>query len=285
MSKTDYILIALIIITLISVLALIMLYRPNKKKAQLIKTIPGATKAFGEKLLENDRIRGWMVYLTTSNGIEDDSVEGLYVEALKSVFLALGLLVGAVIITGQWLIAIALALFLIVWPFLRRYLDKRSFRKEYIKSFTMFLNYVTLYLSGGVQMKQALIEVYKIMPSSNEFFKKRLMEVISTNALIGLSGDAYISTLEQLNEGLNFYEINSFISLAKRSQKRGDPISELLLDQISDITKKIDVEKHAYISSQDATFSIAKIVFGLSSTMLMFLIPLFTTSVVSIMNL
>lgn len=285
MSKTDYILIALIIITLISVLALIMLYRPNKKKAQLIKTIPGATKAFGEKLLENDRIRGWMVYLTTSNGIEDDSVEGLYVEALKSVFLALGLLVGAVIITGQWLIAIALALFLIVWPFLRRYLDKRSFRKEYIKSFNMFLNYVTLYLSGGVQMKQALIEVYKIMPSSNEFFKKRLMEVISTNALIGLSGDAYISTLEQLNEGLNFYEINSFISLAKRSQKRGDPISELLLDQISDITKKIDVEKHAYISSQDATFSIAKIVFGLSSTMLMFLIPLFTTSVVSIMNL
>ena len=160
-------------------------------------------------------------------------------------------------------------------------MDKKDYHKKYIAGFYTFLNYITQYLSGGVEMRQALIEVEKLIPEDN-VIKPKLKDAISRNAITGFDGDSYIAALQELNKGLDYSEINTFISTARRSETNGDAISETLLDQINDIYKRVEIEKRGHIAGYESKFGVMIVLFGMLSCLAMFCISIFASAILSL---
>ena len=218
--------------------------------------------------------------LTCANGIENDDPTNLIKEATK--YIIIGLLMALFMVyIKQNGVAIILFVFMCLYPFIRRVMDKKDYHKKYIAGFYTFLNYITQYLSGGVEMRQALIEVEKLIPEDN-VIKPKLKDAISRNAITGFDGDSYIAALQELNKGLDYSEINTFISTARRSETNGDAISETLLDQINDIYKRVEIEKRGHIAGYESKFGVMIVLFGMLSCLAMFCIPIFASAILSL---
>ena len=285
MNLQDYLTLIFIAIAFVSGITLICSIDVHSNKKVLIDSIPFAKQNYVEKIMSNTFIANYLTELSTANGIENDSPIAIIKEVVKSALY--GLLFVAVayvfsyaafktLVIGN--ISIAFMIFLTFWPIIRRPIDKKEYKQKYISAFYVFLNYITLYLSGGVSMRQALIEVNNLTPS-NSVIKPRLENIIAKNAISGFNGDTYISTLEELNEGLNFSEITNFIALAKRSQERGDSITDTLLNQLNDISKKVEIDKRSYIAGKENTFEIIKVVFCFFPVILAFTVPIFVSAI------
>ena len=74
------------------------------------------------------------------------------------------------------------------------------------------------------------------------------------------------------------FSFNNFISTAKRTQERGDPIVPALLSQIDDIYKKVEIDKRSYIANQDNIFSSLQIPLCMMPALLAFMIPMFLSA-------
>ena len=231
-------------------------------------------------LLEYEPLNKMLTSLTCANGIENDDPTNLIKEATKSIIIGLLMALFMVYIKQNG-VAIILFVFMCLYPFIRRVMDKKDYHKKYIAGFYTFLNYITQYLSGGVEMRQALIEVEKLIPEDN-VIKPKLKDAISRNAITGFDGDSYIAALQELNKGLDYSEINTFISTARRSETNGDAISETLLDQINDIYKRVEIEKRGHIAGYESKFGVMIVLFGMLSCLAMFCVPIFASAILSL---
>lgn len=257
--------------------------RDIKDKTTFFRNRPKAKKTISISLIGNKYYDQFMEYLLTANGDFEDSTDKLYSELVKSSLLAVGI-VAAGYLMEMSSIGYAIGVFMVIYPFLFRLLNKKDFKKKYISDFYTFLNYLTLYLSGGVPMKRALIEVNNLFPEKAAI-KPKLKNIISNNALSGMSGDTYISALEELNENLDYLEIQNFLNAAKRSQERGDAIADTLLSQITDLQKRSEMGKKAYIDSKGTTFELLKVMFCMIPGILIFAIPIFVYAMTAISGL
>ena len=253
---------------------LILSFKSNKSKNKFQSYLPHNKQTLLDNLANDPTVQAQLVNLTTANG-SDDSVDSLLKEFSKSFIYAIILLVVAAIFRNSIsVLCVCGAALMLVSPFLTRAQKKKSFKKKYIADFYEFLNYITLYLSAGIEFKQALAEVDKLIPSTS-LLKPKIKEIRTRNIISGLSGDSYIQTLELLNQDLGFSEINSFISSARRSQERGDAISDTLLIQMTDISKKMQIEKRDYIASKENTFGAMKVGLCFIPYLLITVIPIF----------
>lgn len=257
--------------------------KDTKDKTIFFKNRPKAKKNLSISLIGNKYYDMFMEYLLTANGDFEDSTEKLYSEMVKAALIAIG--VGA----AGYLMDLAtygyiLGAVLLFYPIIFRLLNKKDFKKKYIADFYTFLNYLTLYLSGGIPMKRALIEVNNLFPEKAAI-KPKLKNIISNNALSGMSGDTYISALEELNEGLDYLEIQNFLNAAKRSLERGDAIADTLLSQISDLQKRSELGKKAYIDSKGTTFEMLKVMFCMVPGIIIFAVPIFIYAITAITGL
>ncbi|MDO4500687.1 MAG: hypothetical protein Q4B60_05360 [Erysipelotrichaceae bacterium] len=280
MGNKEIIVCTSIVCLVIALLTYIASYRTTKEKNRFIDSLPNTKRTYMSVLLNYEPLKKYLVTLTSANGMADDSPEVLLRESIRSVLIGILLLMG-MFKFGQKGIGIALLLFMTVYPYVRRILDRSDYKKKYISGFYTFLNYITQYLSGGVEMKQALIEVEKLIPEEN-VIKPKLKDVISRNAIAGFAGDTYISALEELNRGLDYNEINSFISTARRAQSYGDPITDTLLGQIDDIYKRVEIEKRGHIATYESKFGIGIILFAMLPVLAMFCIPIFASAILSL---
>lgn len=272
--RSEYIQVGGIVIVWLVALYLIISYHSNKSKNKFKGYLPHDKKNLLASLTNNPTIKAQLFDITTANG-KTDSVEALLKDITQSLLYSAILLVVALIFKGYMaLLCLVGITLLIINPITSRISRKKSFRKQYISNFYEFLNYITLYLSGGIEFKQALNEVYNLLPDHN-LLKPKIKEIMTRNVISGLSGDSYIQTLELLNEGLDYSEINSFISSAKRSQEKGDAISETLLIQMVDISKKMKIEKIDYITRRENAFGAMKVGLCFVPYLLITIVPIF----------
>lgn len=276
----NWIIVSLALLALVETLALILTVNPGSGKSEFLLSISGVKTTYVNVLLEYEPLNKILTSLTCANGIEGDNPTSLIKEAVKSILIGLLMALFMVYIKQNG-IAIILFIFMCAYPFVRRIMDKKDYHKKYIAGFYTFLNYITQYLSGGVEMRQALIEVEKLIPDDN-VIKPKLKDAISRNAITGFDGNSYIAALEELNKGLDYSEINTFISTAKRSETNGDAISETLLDQINDIYKRVEIEKRGHIAGYESKFGIMIVLFGMLSCLAMFCIPIFASAILSL---
>ena len=276
----NWIIFFLAILALIETLVLIYTIDPGSNKNEFLLSIPGVKTTYVNALLEYEPLNKILTSLTCANGIRNDDPTNLIKEATKSIIIGLLMALFMVYIKQNG-IAIILFVFMCLYPFVRRIMDKKDYHKKYIAGFYTFLNYITQYLSGGVERRQALIEVEKLIPEDN-VIKPKLKDAISRNAITGFDGDSYIAALQELNKGLDYSEINTFISTARRSETNGDAISETLLDQINDIYKRVEIEKRGHIAGYESKFGVMIVWFGMLSCLAMFCIPIFASAILSL---
>ena len=276
----NWIIVFLAVLALIETLALIFTINPGSNKNEFLLSIPGVKTTYVNALLEYEPLNKMLTSLTCANGIENDDPTNLIKEATKSIIIGLLMALFMVYIKQNG-VAIILFVFMCLYPFIRRVMDKKDYHKKYIAGFYTFLNNITQYLSGGVEMRQALIEVEKLIPEDN-VIKPKLKDAISRNAITGFDGDSYIAALQELNKGLDYSEINTFISTARRSETNGDAISETLLDQINDIYKRVEIEKRGHIAGYESKFGVMIVLFGMLSCLTMFCIPIFASTILSL---
>ena len=271
----EIIITTLYLIALTCVLVLIYQYNPSHKLSYF-SNVPKINTSVFDKMMANPWIKEKIHYITTGNGIKDDSPDKLFRDVLRSCLYAL---VAFIIFTslGFTVVGFAVAILFISWEFIHRIVNKGEYKKKYISSFYTFLNYIILYLSGGVDMRTSIIEVNNLIDDKSPI-KDRLNEVVAKNAITGLAGDTYIDALKALNKDLNYSEINNFITTAKRTQERGDPIVPSLLSQIDDIYKKVEIDKRSYIANQDNIFSSLQIPLCMMPALLAFMIPMFLSA-------
>ena len=275
-----WIIVFLAVLALVETLALIFTINPGSNKNEFLLSIPGVKTTYVNALLEYEPLNKILTSLTCANGIENDDPANLIKEATKSIIIGLLMALFMAYIKQNG-IAIILFAFMCLYPFISRVMDKKDYHKKYIAGFYTFLNYNTQYLSGGVEMRQALIEVEKLIPEDN-VIKPKLKDAISRNAITGFDGDSYIAALQELNKGLDYSEINTFISTARRSETNGDAISETLLDQINDIYKRVEIEKRGHIAGYESKFGVMIVLFGMLSCLAMFCIPIFASAILSL---
>ena len=276
----NWIIVFLAVLALVETLALIFTINPGSNKNEFLLSIPGVKTTYVNALLEYEPLNKMLTSLTCANGIENDDPTNLIKEATKSIIIGLLMALFMVYIKQNG-VAIILFVFMCLYPFVRRIMDKKDYHKKYIAGFYTFLNYITQYLRGGVEMRQALIEVEKLIPEDN-VIKPKLKDAISRNAITGFDGDSYIAALQELNKGLDYSEINTFISTARRSETNGDAISETLLDQINDIYKRVEIEKRGHIAGYESKFGVMIVLFGMLSCLAMFCIPIFASAILSL---
>ena len=272
----DIVISIMYVIALACVLALIAQYEPTRRKLSYFSNVPNINASIFDRMMANEWIKEKIHYITTGNGIKDDSPDKLFRDVLRSCLYAL---VAFIIFTslGFTVVGFAVAILFISWEFIHRVVNKGEYKKKYISSFYTFLNYIILYLSGGVDMRTSIIEVNNLIDDKSPI-KERLNEVVAKNAITGLAGDTYIDALRALNKDLNYSEINNFISTAKRTQERGDPIVPALLSQIDDIYKKVEIDKRSFIANQDNIFSSLQIPLCMMPALLAFMIPMFLSA-------
>ena len=272
----DIVISIMYVMALACVLVLIIQYEPTRRKLSYFSNVPNINASIFDRMMANEWIKDKLHYMTTGNGIKNDSPEKLMKDVLRScIYAAIGY--GIFFAIGLPVVGFAVAILFICWEFIHRIVNKGEYKKKYISSFYTFLNYIILYLSGGVDMRTSIIEVNKLI-DDNSPIKARLNEVVAKNAITGLAGDTYIDALKALNKDLNYSEINNFISTAKRTQERGDPIVPALLSQIDDIYKKVEIDKRSFIANQDNIFSSLQIPLCMMPALLAFMIPMFLSA-------
>lgn len=268
----------------IGLIIVVNLDNRNDKKEKFLKNLPNKKSSLINRITERQDIHAFLTDLVTSNGLKNDSIDDLIKDITKGGTAGLLLFIVSIFFGAKVaLLGFALFAFLAFFPIIKRKTEKKSFRKKYISDFYVFLNYITLYLSGGVEMKTGLTEVEKLIPKKSLIYQ-RVEDMINRNAISGFSGNTYIATLEEFNNGLNYPEIDTFINSAKRSQARGDAITDTLLIQINDISKKAEMDKRSYIISQESTFGAFKVLLCFTPLMLSIIVPIFI-SALSLMQL
>lgn len=279
MEKT-ILLLFIILISFIVLTTFVWTANSKTNKNKLYDNLPKAKTSWIDKMSNNKDVKVFLDELTKGTGIKDDCFELLIKEETKTLIASLGLLVFSSIV-GYFYIGLIIAVVLVCYPVLRRISDKKEYKKKYISGFYKFLDYIILYTSGGVPMAKAIIEVEKLI-KEDEVIKPRLKAVVSKNSISGLSGNTYIDALKELNEGLDYPEINLFIHTAERSISRGDEISDVLLGQLDDIFKKVEIEKRGVIAKLETKFAIYQVTLNMAPTLVLFAGPILISAIMSL---
>lgn len=272
-------LVCLLVITLIGCV-LIWTTNSNNPKNKVFNNLPKMRKSWIDKMSENKDVKHFLDELVKGNGFEDDSVEKVFKQMAKNTIMAC-LLIVAFGFVGYTIIGVILGLLFIFYPIISRLTEKTAYKKKYMSGFYLFLNYIILYVSGGVPMEKALIEVEKLIPEK-EVIKKRLKNVVAKNNISGLSGNTYIDALYELNRDLDYPEINLFIHTAERSIERGDEISTTLASQLDDIFKKVEIDKRQAIAQVETKFTVYQVILNMAPALLTFAAPIFIAGIMSL---
>lgn len=271
--KRILLLVALAAVTITLIAMVLMSYKSNKRK--YINTVPVPKEKKESTLLSNGFIKSFLTRAVTANGNDDDSIENLFEDYKK---MGIGAVLAFLLFSaiGYMSIGIVVALILIVYPLADRFMRRKEFAKNYISDFYVFLNYIILYISGGLSVDKALTYAEVLIPETS-LLKGRLKKLVAQKAISGLSGNTWLESLKILNEGYDFSEINSFIGAAERNLQRGDALTDTLTEQLDDIKKRVQLQKRQKIDNANTKFEVMRVLFCFLPLILMFCIPIFLT--------
>lgn len=165
-------------------------------------------------------------------------------------------------------------------PILIRWLNRRENRVLYQESFYRLINYLVLYLSGGLNILKSLEEVEQIIPK-NDIIYENFMLVLKERKISGISGDNIINSLESLNRDYHLEEIEQFINSMNLANNKGISIVEILKSQASFIRKRQSLRIQEKIASTDSKMTLLKTMFGIGTALTIFILPPIITAIIS----
>lgn len=173
---------------------------------------------------------------------------------------------------GQPLVGIGLTVLMLLMPFYIRFANKKEYLQEYKNSFFDVINYLILYLSGGLNIQKALEETEALVPET-DVIKNNLKMVINERKLSGVSGNTIIESLRLLNNDFDLDEIDNFIITLELAQKKGTEVTSSLQSQLTYIDNQNYLKAIGKIDNAAVKISMYKTVFGLVTCMALFIIP------------
>lgn len=165
-------------------------------------------------------------------------------------------------------------------PLLIRYLNRRENKILYRESFYRVVNYIILYLSGGLNILKALEETERVI-NPNDIIRENFLLVLKERKISGISGDNIINSLEALNRDYNLEEIDQFINSLNLANTKGIAIVDILKSQASFIRKKQSLRIQEKIAATDSKITMMKTLFGIGTALAVFVLPPIITAIIS----
>lgn len=165
-------------------------------------------------------------------------------------------------------------------PLLLRWLNRRENRVLYQESFYRLINFIVLYLSGGLNILKALEEAEHIIPK-DDIIRDNFMLVLKERRISGISGDNIINSLEALNRDYHLEEIEQFINSMNLANNKGISIIDILKSQASYIRKKQALRIQEKIAATDSKMTLLKTTFGIGTALTIFILPPIITAIIS----
>lgn len=267
----------LVCILLFILLMLLFPYEPaDRKKAELLRSIKiNRTLNPFEKAVQV--IDGTFYDLLHFD--KKDSASKLMKELIYSVVIGLAVTVAGTLFKMPW-IGLGVGVSMLSLPFLIRWLNRKESRTLYQESFYRLINYIVLYLSGGLNILKSLEETEHIIPK-DDIIRENFMLVLKERRISGISGDNVINSLEALNRDYHLEEIDQFIVSMNLANKKGISIVEILKSQAGYIRKKQSLRIQEKIASTDSKITLLKTLFGIGTAMTIFILPPIITAIIS----
>lgn len=184
------------------------------------------------------------------------------------------LIVGGMVVyfTHNWFLMIPIVAAGLALPFLLRYLQRKEFEENYLKSFYRLMDYLILYTSGGINIYSAIEETVRLL-HEEDVIKPNLQKAITFRNVSGMGSDSYMKSLEMLNDGVNLPEIEEFLRIISLQVERGTPITDSLYSQINYISQKETIAAKNEIAKAETTVTMFKTLFCTVPILILFLVP------------
>lgn len=174
--------------------------------------------------------------------------------------------------TKNWFLLVPIAGGGLALPFLLRYLQRKEFEENYLKSFYRLMDYLILYTSGGINIYSAIEETERLL-HEDDVIKPNLRKAITYRNISGMGSDSYMKSLEMLNDGVNLPEIEEFLRIIGLQVERGTPITDSLYSQIDYISQKESIASKNEIAKAETSVTMFKTLFCTIPILLLFLVP------------
>lgn len=250
----------------------LFLLLPDNRRLQRKKHLNNILVSQKKKRFEDEtnKIKQYVSNLIHFNN--DSSAKEKFIKEVKISVLVCVLIFIVSIQYDQPLVGICLTVLMLLMPFYIRFANKKEYLQEYKNSFFDVINYLILYLSGGLNIQKALEETEALVPET-DVIKNNLKMVINERKLSGVSGNTIIESLRLLNNDFDLEEIDNFIITLELAQKKGTEVTSSLQSQLTYIDNQNYLKAIAKIDTAAVTISMYKTVFGLVTCMALFIIP------------
>lgn len=250
----------------------IFLLLPDNRRLQRKKHLNNIIVSQKKKRFEDEtnKVKQYMsnlIHFNNDSAAKEKLMKDVKISALVCVLIFI-----VSIQYGQPLVGIGLTVLMLFMPFYIRFANKKEYLQEYKNSFFDVINYLILYLSGGLNIQKALEETEALVPET-DVIKNNLKMVINERKLSGVSGNTIIESLRLLNNDFDLDEIDNFIITLELAQKKGTEVTSSLQSQLSYIDNQNYLKAIAKIDTAAMKISMYKTVFGLVTCMALFIIP------------
>lgn len=251
---------------------IVLLLLPESKKNTRQKHLSNVLFSEKKQYFKNEtqQMKHFLGTLTTYKPNVDET-DKLKKELKMSGALAVGILFLG-LINSQLLISFLAALAMLTVPLLIRWSNKQEYLREYKNSFFNVINYLILYLSGGLNIQKALEETEALIPEK-DVIKTNLKMVVNERKLSGVSGNTIIESLQILNKGYDLSEISNFILTLQLAQKKGNEVTTSLQSQVTYINNQNTVTSMRKIDAAAVKISLFKTAFGVMTCVALFILP------------
>lgn len=250
----------------------LFLLLPDNRRLQRKKHLNNIIVSQKKKRFEDEtnKVKQYMSKLINFNN--DSAAKEKLMKDVKISALVCVLIFIVSIQYGQPLVGIGLTVLMLLMPFYIRFANKKEYLQEYKNSFFDVINYLILYLSGGLNIQKALEETEALVPET-DVIKNNLKMVINERKLSGVSGNTIIESLRLLNNDFDLDEIDNFIITLELAQKKGTEVTSSLQSQLTYIDNQNYLKAIAKIDTAAVKISMYKTVFGLITCMALFILP------------
>lgn len=250
----------------------LFLLLPDNRRLQRKKHLNNILVSQKKKRFEDEtnKVKQYVSNLIHFNN--DFSAKEKFIKEVKISALVCVLIFIVSIQYGQPLVGIGLTVLMLLMPFYIRFANKKEYLQEYKNSFFDVINYLILYLSGGLNIQKALEETEALVPET-DVIKNNLKMVINERKLSGVSGNTIIESLRLLNNDFDLDEIDNFIITLELAQKKGTEVTSSLQSQLTYIDNQNYLKAIGKIDNAAVKISMYKTVFGLVTCMALFIIP------------
>lgn len=245
---------------------------PDNKRLQRKKHLNNILVSQKKKLFEDETnhlkqyVNG-LIHFNKDSAAYEKFTKEVKISSIIAIFIFI-----VSLLNTQLLIGAILSAMMFLMPFYIRYANKKEYLQEYRNSFFDVINYLILYLSGGLNIQKALEETEALIPKT-DVIKSNLKMVINERKLSGVSGNTIIESLRLLNNDFDLEEIDNFIITLELAQKKGTEVTTSLLSQLTYIDNQNYLKAIGKIDAAAVKISMYKTVFGLITCIALFILP------------